>query len=356
MDPVSLVPAPDALPVHWLWLQLFLTVTTFLHLVAMNVLLGSGYVAFVSSFTRKEGAHILSKKIGEKLPFVLAFTINFGVAPLLFLQTLYGQFFYTSTVLMASYWMAIVGLLIVTYYAAYVFHLRFDALAHLRTFVIGFAFLLLLVISFFFTNNISLMQMPESWSHYFANRNGWLVNYDDATLFPRYLHFVVSGIAVGSLAVAVLYDYKKKRGDAEAVQWVKQGCRWFSIATGVNFGIGFWFLGTLPPSTHDASTFVGMLFAVVLYGSIASAAVSLVKAMTYRVISAAIWTLLTVFLMVVARDLVRISYLKPFLSLSDLPVTPQYSPFVLFIVFFVGVGFLVRWLLRVACKSKEVNP
>ncbi|MCB2180855.1 MAG: hypothetical protein KQH63_02380 [Desulfobulbaceae bacterium] len=355
MDPATLIPVPDALPVHWFWFQLLLTVTTFLHLVAMNIVLGSSGLAFISTFSTDSNSLNLGKEIGHKLPFVLAFTINFGVAPLLFLQTLYGQFFYTSTVLMASLWLSIIGMLIVTYYAAYIFHLRFDSLARFRAFFIGLAVVLLLIISFFFTNNISLMQMPSSWTSYFSSPNGWLVNWGDITLLPRYLHFIVSGFAVGSLAVALLYEFKKRRGDVAADAWIKLGCKWFTIGTVINFGIGFWFLGTLPGFAHDVTTSAGKLFTIVLYGSVAAGAVSVIKAMSNRVVPAAIWTMATVFLMVIARDMVRISYLHPYLSLPELPVKTQYSPFILFLIFFAGIGALVWWMLKTAWCAKEVQ-
>ncbi|MFZ5760911.1 MAG: hypothetical protein ACOY32_14940 [Thermodesulfobacteriota bacterium] len=355
MDPASLIPAADALPVHWPLLQFLLTLTTFLHLVAMNVLLGGGVLAFVSSLSRQEADRLLSRDLAGVLPYLLAFTVNFGVAPLLFLQTLYGQFFYTSTVLMAVYWLAIVGLLIIAYYGAYLFLLKFDALRHLRPFVIGLVCLLLLGISFFFTNNISIMQVVESWPGYFANRNGWLVNGADPTLLPRYLHFVLSGIAVGSLAVAVYSDFRHRNGDTAAVLRISLGCRWFAVATGLNFGVGFWFLGTLPSAAHDTSTPAGILFAVTLYGSVATGALSIIKAMTGRVRSAALWTLITVFFMVVARDMVRIASLSPFLSLSELPVVPQYSPFLVFCLLFIAIGLLVRWMVRLVWRMEEMR-
>jgi hypothetical protein len=123
MDALSLIPVPDAIPVHWFWLHLLLTLTTFLHFVAMNIMLGTGFIAFSSPFWRSSEIMPLNAHIARTLPYSIAFTINLGVAPLLFLQVLYGQFLYTSSILMAVYWLSIVGLLIITYYAAYVYRL-----------------------------------------------------------------------------------------------------------------------------------------------------------------------------------------------------------------------------------------
>lgn len=355
MDPASLIPFPDSIPVHWFWLQILLTVTTFLHLVAMNVLLGSGFIALFSPFPEKKPSSPLAMAIGHKIPFILAVTINLGVAPLLFLQVLYGQFFYTSTVLMAGYWLAIVGLLIITYYSAYIFHLRFKTLGNGRFLFIGLPVLLLLFISFLFTNNVSLMQMPESWLGYFENRNGWMLNFADQTIVPRYLHFIFSGIALGGLALAVYFEFRKQRGDDDADDYIKRGCNWFTVATVINFAIGFLFLASLPDTVVDTSTLIGISFTVMIYGSVAAGALSLIHAQRYRVFPAAVWTLVTVFLMVVARDLLRLSYLKPYFSLSELPFKSQYSPFILFLLFFGGVGFLIWWMLKNIWCVKEVK-
>ena len=50
MDPFALIPTPDTLPVSWGWFQLLLIITLFLHIILMNVMLGTGIIAFVSNF------------------------------------------------------------------------------------------------------------------------------------------------------------------------------------------------------------------------------------------------------------------------------------------------------------------
>ncbi len=106
MEFASLIPAPDALPIHWLWLQLLLTLTTFIHLVAMNLMLGAGIIGLATPHSSGGEVVALRRDIGRTLPITIALTINLGVAPLLFLQVLYGQYFYTSSVLMASLWLS----------------------------------------------------------------------------------------------------------------------------------------------------------------------------------------------------------------------------------------------------------
>ena len=58
----------------------------------------------------------------------MAFAVNFGVAPLLFVQVLYGHLFYTSSILVAVFRLAVIPLLIVAYYALYLHGFRFGVL------------------------------------------------------------------------------------------------------------------------------------------------------------------------------------------------------------------------------------
>lgn len=353
MEIISLIPAADAIPVHWLWLQLLLTLTTFLHLVAMNLMLGSGLIALFVPYSSGGEHTALRRDISRTLPYTIAFTVNLGVAPLLFLQVLYGQFFYTSTVLMAGYWLAIVALLLAGYGAAYLFNLRYDSLGRGQL-ILGTAVALLALVGFLFTNNLSLMQLPESWAAWFSGRSGWLLNLDDAALLPRYLHFLVSAAALGGLGIALFYEVKKRRGDQSGEKWRNLGCSWFSYASMLNFPIGFWFLGYIPASAYDGGTWSGRLFILFLAASIFGAAKAIIAALRCRVLPATAWALATVFFMTVARDLLRVEYLKPWFSLSDLPTQPQYSPFLVFLLVAGAVGWSVWWMLKTVWQA-EVN-
>ncbi|MDX1777161.1 MAG: hypothetical protein R3297_11310 [Desulfobulbales bacterium] len=353
MDAVSLIPTPDAIPVHWFWLHLLLTLTTFLHFMAMNIMLGTGFIAFAAPFWRKTNIMELNGHIARTLPYSIAFTINLGVAPLLFLQVLYGQFLYTSSILMAVYWLSIVGMLIVSYYAAYVYRYLEDR-GGLGRLYIGVSLLLLLGVSFLFSNNISLMQMPEVWISYFSDRTGWLLNVGDPALIPRYLHFIASAVAIGGLGIALYFEIRKRRGATDGDEWIKLGSNWFMLATIINFGFGFWFLGALPDSAYDPATLSGKIFFIMIVGSVLTIIPSVAYAQIGRIIPAAAWALATVLLMTLARDVLRLNYLKPYFSLPDLPYVAQYSPFFVFLLALVGCIYLVGWMLKTVWNSKEV--
>jgi hypothetical protein len=105
-----------------------LIITLFLHIILMNVMLGTGIIALVNHFRRGSDSEPLTREIAGKLPFAIAFTVNFGITPLLFVQVLHGHFFYTSSVLMANFWLFVIAFLISGYYMAYIYDYKYDAL------------------------------------------------------------------------------------------------------------------------------------------------------------------------------------------------------------------------------------
>ncbi|MBC2744988.1 MAG: hypothetical protein HGJ93_18695 [Desulfosarcina sp.] len=128
MEFAFLVPAPDPIPIPWMWLQGLLLATFVLHLLFMNAMLGTGIIALVAMFRRRASDLPVAKAISTTLPTLIAFTVNTGVAPLLFIHVLYGQFIFTSSILMAIWWLSAVGILLIAYYAAYLFDFKFEAL------------------------------------------------------------------------------------------------------------------------------------------------------------------------------------------------------------------------------------
>lgn len=358
MDPATLIPTPDPIPVPWGWLQLLLLLTFFLHILLMNIMVGTTFIGFVHHFTGAGGSTACTEEISRKLPFTIAFAVNFGVAPLLFLQVLYGHFIYTSSVLMGVFWLWIIGMVIMAYYLAYVYKYRYEQMQTGRVVVTGLITVLLLVIGFIFSNNMTLMVHPESWSRYFSQPSGLLLNLADPTLVPRYLHFMFAAVAIGGLAIGLYFSFRQSKGDPDAGPWIAYGGRWFAYATMANVAIGLWFLSSLPEGLVNMGTGGGILFKVFLICGVATGIYSAVMAYAGKVRSATGPAIATLVLMILARDQLRTAYLAPWFSRSDLPVSPAYSPFILFLLFFVAGLLLVAWMLRLAFKAfdkKEVQ-
>lgn len=95
--------------------------TLLIHIVFMNyVLAGSAYLAVDSVFRGPEKEESpLANLLRDWMPFMLSAAITAGIAPLLFLQILYKQQFYTANLLLFYRWMAILPVLIAGFYLSY---------------------------------------------------------------------------------------------------------------------------------------------------------------------------------------------------------------------------------------------
>ena len=353
MDPALLIPTPDSIPAHRAWFEFFLILTFMLHLLFMNTMVGSGIIAFFYALRRpsKPNLDALQKDIAQKLTFVIAFTINLGVAPLLFLQVLYGQFLYVSSLLMGVFWLSGVGLLIVAYYIAYLFKFRFDRLQHLRIYFLGATVLLLMTIGFLFTNNMTLMLSPSVWIQYFNNPHGTLLNLGDPTLWPRFFHFMTASVAIGGLFIALTWRRKERQGIPQASENIILGMKWFTGASIIQIALGIWFLFSLPASVRALFWGGSGLHTFVLITGFAGALIVIGCGHKHKVLPAAIVTLLTVLDMIILRDLVRSAYLQPYFRISDLKVIAQVSPLILFLVTLgIGLGAIV-YILRLAFRA-----
>lgn len=357
MHPAALIPTPDPLQVPWGWFQFLLLFTFFLHMVAMNIMIGSGVITFVKQLSNPMANEALCHDLSNQLTHAIAFTVNFGVAPLLFLQVLYGQFIYTSSIIMGAYWLSVVFLLIAAYGLAYLHKFRFTAWsAGQRRWFLGASLLCMFTVGFFFTNNVTLMQTPAAWLAYFRHPGGLFLNLAEPTLVARYLHFLVAAVATGGLFLAASAHLQQRLPAQERQARIKNGLTWFTYATMVEIGIGIVFLLSLPkPILHR---FVGgdWLATSLFIGALIGSFYCIKFGNRERLWPATAAMATTILLMVLVRDLARQAYLAPYFHPADLPVAPQYSPMLLFLLILVlGLG-IVAYMLRLGWQStKEVQ-
>jgi hypothetical protein len=353
MDPTRLIPQALPIPVEWGWFYLFQVLTFIVHILVMNVMLGASIIALVHHLRGSRETEPLTRTISVKLPFTIAFAVNFGVAPLLFMQVLYGQFLYTSSVLMAVYWLGVIGLVIAAYASAYVYDFRYATLGGLKTFFIGVTALCLLATAFIFTNNMTLMLSPESWTAYFDDAAGTILNLGDPTLVPRFLHIVASSTALGGLALALLY--RRRKNDPNAERWVRHGVNWYAFSTMVQMALGLWFLTALPERVTHLILGGSLLHTVVFATGAILGIFSISNALRYNVGTTAIISVTTISLMIFLRDLVRDAYLAPHYDVAERVVTGVYLPFILFILTLAAGLAVIFWMVRAASAKPEVR-
>ncbi len=353
MDPAALVPTPDTIPVAWGWFQFLLMLTFVLHLLVMNAMLGSGIIALVTHWTHPDGSPAICRLTAGKLTYLIAFAVNFGVAPLLFLQVLYGQFLYTSSVLMAWHWLAVIALLILAYGAAYLYALKYKPLGRARSGVLWLVVLPLLLIGFIFSNNMTLMLRPDAWRQYFDQPNGTLLNLADPTLFPRYLHMIIGAIAIGGLFLALMARYQLHESPHNTEKSVSTGLNWFAIATLVQFWIGAWLLAVQPAPIRTLLLGGSPLATTFLALAVAGGLAAMLLALSRRLIPTVAVAVLTVILMTLVRDLMRRASLAPYFAPADLTMAAQtqYGLMILFFILLLVTVAIIVYLLRLAAVA-----
>ena len=237
-------------------------------------------------------------------------------------------------------------LLIIAYYAAYYYKFNFDNASGRN--MIGMTAILFLCIAFFFCNNMTLMLDPSSWTAYFGNPDGTLLNFRDTSLLPRYLHFIAASLAVGGLFAAIVWTLKKDHPHAESN--IDRGMNWFVYATLAQIAIGFWFQMSLPKEITGLFLGAGQPHTAIFLLSMVLAVSVLFLGIRRQVWASATVTVLLVFLMVLMRDMLRLAYLKPYFTPADLEVHAQYSPMIFFAISLIAGTAAIVHVIRLAMK------
>lgn len=115
---------PFGLPEATAWYTTLYVLTFALHQALMHyVLAGSLVVAWATAFPGRGAVprheQPLVATLRDWMPFMLSAAITAGVAPLLFVQVLYQQQFYTANLLLSWRWMVVIPVLIVVFYLLY---------------------------------------------------------------------------------------------------------------------------------------------------------------------------------------------------------------------------------------------
>jgi hypothetical protein len=347
--PEVLIPRPDTLPVGWGWFQVLLTLTFVLHILMMNAMFGGAVVTLLGSLRGRGAGASAARDAAGRVPTLVALTVNAGVAPLLFLQVLYGHLFYSSSIVMANWWFAIIPVLIVGYYAAYLVFFKYDT--GLRPIASVLTVLLLLFVSFVFANNNTLALTPDRWGVWFDDPSGAGLNLGEAQLWPRWLHMVIGAVAVGGLFVALIQDNRARKGNGEAVAARDWALRFFTHGSLAQMAVGLWWLMALRDDVMRQFMGGSPFASALLILGIAAAVYAVVLGFQKKVRLAVGMTVLTVVLMALMREVVRFGYLDGVFHPRELAVESQISPMILFLVVFaIGIG-CVAYMLKLAARA-----
>ena len=362
VDPIPL-PAPV-----WL-LKLLHIVTLSLHFVAVEMLLGGLLLAVgLSLFGGSPEAMTMARALARRLTVVMTFVINLGVPPLLFAQVLYGRALYTSSVLIGAYWIAIIPLLMITYWLLYQFAGRLDK-GQSAWWVGLIAWLMAGGVARLLTTNMTMMLRPEVWRDmYSASAAGRFLPTGDPTLEPRWLMMLAGGLFMAGLWLVYLAGRTTFAAEQRKFM-AAQGGR-IAVVFGLIYLVaGLWAANVQPQAVkagmangfpgHEFYKFAGMAG----YGWLALVAVAIVLGATAgagRITSgwlgwtgAAVATLLEIML-AVYRDGVRdLTLLNKGYDVWDRVVVTNWSVVILFLALFVAGLGVVGWLISVVARAQK---
>ena len=345
------IPPADTLPVAWGWFQFLLLLTFLLHLLAMNAMLGGLVLGVAAHLRGGEIQQRLAHRVAVVTPLLIALTVNLGVAPYLFLQVLYGQFLYTSSILMGIGWILVVPLLMIAYRGVYLYDFQFKALGRFGAVIGLICIVIFLGIAAVFSHNMLLMSLPERFGQYFDSMNGSMLIADENSYPFRYLHMVLGALAVGGLAVALMGRFRAERDPELAAYAEKHGLRVFLTVTVVNIVMGILYLLSLPRG--QMLLFMGRDMAATIAFAIG---LLLIVGLLFCGWRGRLWltighAVMLVGVMTGMRSWLRTGYLQKYFTLDQLQVVPQYSPMVFFFVTLVLGLVCLGWLWKKSAES-----
>lgn len=343
LDPAPLPGPPGLFVVLWI-------ATFFLHLLFANAALGGAILAaLLPASLARTPRRTVTLFLAEINSWALSLAITFAVAPLLFVQALYGRFFYTASVLIAPVWLGLLVLLMLGYYLNWIAKFRLRA-GKDATLVLAASAVLYLAITAIQVSVHLISVQPSLWSVFLARPD--LVLRDPAFL-PRFLHFVIAAVTMAGILPAA---FPKALGDA-APAAARFGLFVALVATGGQFASGLWLLGVLPRPVLSslmtggiakmAPLALGIFTGLALLGLLVRAVsapgnVRLARVVLGHFAAAALF-------MVITRHQLRDLYLAAARANERLEVAPQWGVLALFFVTFVLCAGLSVWaLLRAA--------
>ncbi len=358
------IPTPDPLgyPVPAVLLQSLACFTLTLHFMAVGFTLGGLMLLAWARLRRRTGHDEAARFLGSALPLGFSYLVTLGIPPLLFVQVLYGQMFYSSSVLIGAFWIMVTPLLIIAYGLLHLHKMTRDRRPKPQLPYLLVALGSMLFIGFIYVNNITLSFSPDRWLEmYAAHPGGGNLNTAEPTLWPRYLLFVFPAFTVAGLALVLAGALMRRwRGKEHGAPVSAFGLKSFVLGRVFTAGSAAAMIATLPDAiservlsgtgeTIHLAAGLGLAAVATTIGFLAARRGSVRLSVLAFVVMA-----VEVASFVVLRDRVRLDYLVDHFALSDVPMNAQWEMFAIFAAaLLVGLVFLIVLTCKVGTRAVE---
>ena len=342
---VNMMRDPAGLPFFPIVFQFLMVLTFALHIIMINLVVGGISLSIWEKTQNTPHSHRLAKALAKMVTISLSIAIVLGVAPLLFVQTIYDPFWYTATTMSAIWAMLFLVAVAAAFYAAYTFYLGKDGARNPNTtFALSsYICLIALAISGIIIHMITMEQtMPEHWKTWVVSP--WSGMDTSGFIFRgiewgRLMHFILPSFAVTGVFLMLYSWYFQPRGDypKEYLDYVaEKGAKMALWFTALSIGAGFWWAGTIPSHLHFLSSpffIIGAIAGLVLMGFLANAAMNPIK----NSIPVAVAMFVAIFLMCYTREGLRMAYTGAVgYSIFNYKLNISWSSTLLFFATFIG--------------------
>lgn len=332
------------------WLFTILQWVTFaLHLTAMNILFGGLLILLLARRGLfRQMMHDIEIRL---LPTAMAATITLGVAPLLFVQVIYGGFFYSASIVSAMNWFLLIPVVLATYYLLYAAAMKPGLSSRTETMLLAGAAVGLIYVSYTLTMISDLAQKPDLWAGlYQSSPSGGSLNPSWGQTIFRWGHSIAGALAVAGVVIVLFALYHRRLAQNRGL--MKFGVKMFLLGTIKATALAIIYLFTLQGiifKTFLVSPGVHAILAAILFNI--AAAILLTKAPGSEhprrlALSGAALVFGGVLMMVIARHYLRLVYLEGRFDPAAVPVSMQWSPVLMFAVTFVVGLVVLYWMLR----------
>lgn len=262
---------PFNLPAPTAWYAVLYIVTLLMHIVFMSyVLAGSimlgvaGIRGMLGSKAKPSDWSAVTTILKDWMPFALSAAITAGIAPLLFVQILYQQEFYTANLLSFHRWMAILPVLIIAFYLLYLLKAhRIEGKTALQGIVAVLVMACILFVGWSWVENHLLSLNRAAWPTQYETQ---AMVYKDPAILPRLGFWIASALPTASLLLAWQLRAGASGVSAESAERAMRPLAWLATISAIVGAAAAWpvIRGVLPVAcapTSEASIRVGVAIA-----------------------------------------------------------------------------------------------
>ncbi len=364
---VNALQSPGGLPNHPLVFMVLAVLTFALHILFVQLLLGTSVITIWGSFSKNTHWRRLAAAMLKVAKVSTSVAIVFGVAPLLFVQVVYDPHWYASNVLSAMWVIAFIFILIFAYWGIFYYYFQNSknkdkTVQPKSRWAMIFSLALMLVVGFIMHSLTSQMLHPELWKDWYTP-NG-VLDYSGSKLHAynvwRFAFFISMAIPVAGAMLVSYRRFKSVRSDADHgyLNFAGElGKTWIKVGSVISAALYVSWMMTIPETAGDfATSFWGIIGGVLVLFYAVWAQVRLngeAKFCSYMALPLALVIGLVV---AISREMLRYEILDGFFGYDfmDYKIVFDWYSTIHFIATFLFVGGAVlTYFLTVAWQAGQ---